>query len=365
MPEIADRLAGRTLELIGIPSVSGDEAAILAYMSALVGSSGLRVADETEAGLLLLPARPRPNAPLVLLAGHVDTVPLPQGLDGRSEDGWLVGRGASDMKGALAVMLEAASALGEGRFESDLDVGLVLFGREELPWTEDVLVPLLDRSGIAGEAALAIVMEPTDNEIELGCLGNLTATVTVHGRAAHTARPWLGNNAIHAAIEVLRPLADLPPRDVAVDGLTFREVASVTAIAGGTATNVVPDRVVANVNMRYAPTALPEEAERRLRDLLADPRAEIQILGNAPPAPAVAGHHLVDRLRAAGNLEVRPKQAWTPVADFAAAGIDSVNFGPGDPQYAHRDDERVSVDALVRSYDVLRRFLQGEPQEES
>jgi succinyl-diaminopimelate desuccinylase len=365
VPEIADRLARRTLELIDIPSVSGNEAAILSHLGALAAASSLDVAGESEGALLMLPSRRRPEATLVLLAGHVDTVPVPDGHRGLVEDGWVSGRGASDMKGALAVMLEVASALGREPFGSDLDVGLVLFGREELPSTEDVLPALLERSGVARDAALAIVMEPTDNGIELGCLGNLNATVTVRGRAAHTARPWLGDNAVHAAIEVLGPLADLPPRDVDVDGLTFREVAAVTMIAGGSATNVVPDRVVAHVNLRYAPTHSPSDAEARLRELLADPRAEIRIVGNAPPAPAVGGHPLVARLRAAGNLGVGPKQAWTPVADFAAAGIDSVNFGPGDPQYAHADDERVSVDALVRSYDVLRRFLQRPPQGES
>jgi succinyl-diaminopimelate desuccinylase len=123
VPEVAERLARRTLELIEIPSVSGHEAAILSHLVALVGSSGLAAAEETEAGLLLLPARRGPEAPLVLLAGHVDTVPEPDGLHGRIEDGWVVGRGASDMKGALAVMLEVASALGEGRFGSSLDVG--------------------------------------------------------------------------------------------------------------------------------------------------------------------------------------------------------------------------------------------------
>jgi succinyl-diaminopimelate desuccinylase len=365
VPEVAERLARRTLELVEIPSVSGQEAPILMHLRAVIGSSSLVVADETEAALLLLPATLRSDAPLVLLAGHVDTVPAPAGLGARIEDGWVVGRGASDMKGALAVMLEVASGLGEGRLHGGLDVGLVLFGREELPSTENALVPLLDRSGSVRSAALAIVMEPTDNRIELGCLGNLNATVTVRGRAAHTARPWLGENAIHAAIEVLGPLTDIPPGEVDVDGLAFREVASVTMIEGGSATNVVPDRVDAHVNLRYAPTLSPEEAETRLRTLLVDPRAEIKIVGNAPPAAAVAGHPLVTRLQAAGNLGIGPKQAWTPVADFAAAGIDSVNFGPGDPQYAHRDDERVSVDALVRSYEIVRRFLEGIPQGES
>jgi succinyl-diaminopimelate desuccinylase len=154
-------------------------------------------------------------------------------------------------------------------------------------------------------------------------------------------------------------VADLPIRDVEIDGMVYREVASVTAIEGGVATNVVPDRASAHVNLRYAPTHTPVEAERRLRELLGHPSATVEIVGNAPPGLVPAGNPLVERLRIAGGLDVGPKQAWTPVAEFGLAGVDAVNFGPGDPQYAHRDDERVEVGALVRSYEVLRAFLAG------
>ena len=204
---------------------------------------------------------------------------------------------------------------------------------------------------------LAIVMEPTDNAVEVGCLGNLNATVIVTGRAAHSARPWQGENAIHRAVAALAPLADLPVRDVIIDGLTFREVVSVTTIAGGVAANVVPDHVEAGVNYRYAPGHAPAEAESRLRELLTPARVEVRIDGNAPPGAVSVRNPLVTRLREAGDLPLRPKQAWTPVAEFALAGVDAVNFGPGDPQYAHRDDERVEVHSLVRCHAVLRAFL--------
>jgi succinyl-diaminopimelate desuccinylase len=183
--------------------------------------------------------------------------------------------------------------------------------------------------------------------------------VVFWGEAAHTARPWLGRNAIHAAIGGLASLSDLPVRDVPVDGMVYREVVSVTTIDGGTATNVVPDRTTATVNVRYAPTHAPEEAERRLRELIGDPTATVEVTGNAPPGRVPSGNPLVERLRTAGDLAVGPKQAWTPVAEFGLVGVDAVNFGPGDPQYAHRDDERIEVDALVRSYDVLRAFLEA------
>jgi succinyl-diaminopimelate desuccinylase len=185
----------------------------------------------------------------------------------------------------------------------------------------------------------------------------------VRGEAAHTARPWLGSNAIHAAIEALAPIADLAPNDVEIEGLVFREVVSVTSIEGGIAGNVVPDQVEATVNFRYAPTRKPAEAEDRLRELVASNDVELTVIANAPPGPVVVRNPLVDRLRAVGDLRVGPKQAWTPVAEFAAIGVDAVNFGPGDPQYAHRDDERVDTAALVRSYQVLRGFLAAEERE--
>jgi succinyl-diaminopimelate desuccinylase len=357
MTAIAGRLAARTESLVAIPSESRHEEAILTEIRRDLPSL-FEIADDRDSVVLALPER-RPRAPLVLLAGHVDTVPIARSAPGRREGETVHGRGASDMKSGLAVMGELADALGSGDLQSDLDVGLLFFGREELPFAESPLDPVFDRRPEIAEAALAIVLEPTANRLELGCLGNLNATVVFDGEAAHAARPWLGRNAIHAAIAALAPVSDLPVRDVQVDGMIYREVASVTTIQGGVATNVVPDRATAHVNFRYAPTHTPAEAERRLRELLGHPRATVEIVGNAPPGPVPTGNPLVERLRAAGDLAVGPKQAWTPVAEFGQIGVDAVNFGPGDPQYAHRDDEQVEVAALVRSYEILRAFLEG------
>jgi succinyl-diaminopimelate desuccinylase len=359
MTTTAERLAARVEALVAVPSESRDEAAILtAIRKDLPGS--LEVVDDEDSVLLAMPER-RPGAPLVLLAGHVDTVPIAGSAPGRREGDTLHGRGASDMKSGLAVMEALAHSIASGEVSGDLDVGLLFFGREELPFAESALAPLFDRRPEIADASLAIVLEPTANRLELGCLGNLNATVVFEGEAAHAARPWLGRNAIHSAITALAPVSDLPIRDVEVDGLTYREVASVTTIDGGVATNVVPDRATAHVNFRYAPTHTPAEAERRLLELLGHPSAAVEIVGNAPPGLVPSGNPLVERLRAAGDLVVGPKQAWTPVAEFGLIGVDAVNFGPGDPQYAHRDDERVDVAALVRSYEVLRAFLEGAP----
>ena len=354
MTELADRLAADTLALIGIASESRQEAAILdAIRPRLTAIPGLRIADDHDGVVAALPER-RAGLPLVLLAGHVDTVPLAGASTGRRDGDVVVGRGAADMKGALAVMLAFAEAATRA---DDIDLGYLFFGREEITIAESALLPAFDRTPELREVALAIVMEPTDNQLEVGCNGNLTALVTVRGRAAHSARPWHGDNAIHAAIEALAPLADLPIRDVEIDGLVFREVISVTTIAGGIAGNVVPDHVEAQVNFRYAPNRTPAEAETRLRELLGHPRAELEVVGNGPPGPVCLDSPLVARLRGVGDLEVRPKQAWTPVAEFGMVGVDAVNLGPGDPRYAHTDDEQVTGAALERGYAIVSAFL--------
>jgi succinyl-diaminopimelate desuccinylase len=352
---VAERLAARTLELVDMPSVSGNEAAVLAAIAGAV-PSGFEVLDSDDDVVFVAPRVRRVGAPFVVLAGHVDTVPIAGNVPGSVVGSDVVGRGAADMKGALAVMLELADAL--DRDPGAYDVGLLFFGREELPYSRSALLPLFERCPAASTPDLAIVMEPTDNAIEVGCLGNLNATIVISGTAAHSARPWLGDNAVHRAIRALAPLADLPVRDVEVDGLVFREVVSVTTIEGGVAANVIPDRVEARVNYRYAPGQTPGGAEARLHELLAASQAQVRIDGNAPPGPVSVSNPLVSRLRAAGDLALGPKQAWTPVAEFAVAGVDAVNFGPGDPQYAHRDDERVEVQSLVRCLTILRAFLE-------
>jgi succinyl-diaminopimelate desuccinylase len=352
-----ERVARTALALVDIPSVSGDEDAVLQRIRTDAPASFV-LSDDHDTCLLYLPATRRRGTPLVLFAGHVDTVPIAGNVPGAARDGEIVGRGASDMKGGVAVMLSLMQALASRDLATDLDAGFLFFGREEVD--PSALLPLLDRSRALDDVSLAVMMEPTDNALEMGCLGNLNATVTVAGVAAHSARPWLGDNAVHHAIKALASIADLPTRDVEVAGFTYREAINVTTIAGGVAANVIPDRLEATVNFRYAPNHTPAEAERRIQELLGHHRLEVRIDSNAPPGPVTVRNPLVQRLRDRGALDVRPKQAWTPVAEFAQGGIDAVNFGPGDPRYAHADDERVSVAALTRSYDLCAAFLTAE-----
>jgi succinyl-diaminopimelate desuccinylase len=341
-------LADRTLALVDIPSPSHDEDMVYDYVRGAVHLP--KVHDDGES---LLYAK-REGKPLVLLAGHTDTVPAQDNLPGRIENGAVHGLGSTDMKGGLAVMIELAHWAAHA--ELDYDLGLLFFPREEVGPEENPLPALFAATPVVDEAALVICLEPTDNTLQLGCLGNLVAKVVFEGRAAHSARPWLGVNAVELALEGLRVVFALEPLDVDVEALVFREVLSVTQIHGGIATNVIPARCEAILNFRYAPTRTMAEAEARVRELVG---RELEVLQHSPPAHVALGSPLVDRLRDAGRFEVQPKQAWTNVADFAARGLDAVNLGPGATRYAHAANEQVSISELVRTYEALQRFLLG------
>jgi succinyl-diaminopimelate desuccinylase len=340
----AEGLAQRTLELVDIPSESRDEAAIVAYVRAAVPLPALYAGDD-----VVFFGR-RTGRPLVVLAGHLDTVPAQDNLPGRLSDGVVHGLGASDMKGGLAVMIELARSLDE----TELDFAYLFFVREELAAGESPLPAFFAACPEVHEAELVVMLEPTDNEIHAGCLGNLTARLAFTGVSAHSARPWTGDNAIHRAVRALGGVALLEPEDVEVDGLVFREVVTVVGIEGGIAPNVVPAHAAADLNYRYAPDRTPEDAERRLRELVPD--ATIESLANSPPAHVVVDTPLARRLRQAGDFAIQAKQAWTPVAEFAAQGLDAVNLGPGATRYAHRRDEQVEIAQLVRTYEALWRF---------
>jgi len=352
-----ERLAQRTLALVDIQSVSRDEARLAEAVAAAVptGTFATRYADGE--GFFYATAR-HPGRPFVLLAGHLDTVPPQDNLPGRIEDGWVIGLGATDMKGGLAVMLELAAWMDDARPSNELDLGLLFFTREELPVAESPLPRVFEACPELREADLAVVLEPTDNTIQAGCLGNLTATLTFLGKSAHSARPWLGVNAINRAVEGLEPITRVAPLPVDIDGLVFTEVLSVTRIEGGIADNVIPDRVSCRLNFRFAPNRTVDEAADRLAELVGD-AGTFEITSSSPPGRVAARSPLVQRLQEAGAFEVEPKQAWTPVAQFSEEGIDAVNLGPGATRYAHARDERVSADELARTLEALQRFVAG------
>ena len=341
-------LAQRTLDLVNIASESRSEAELYRYV---VGAVPLEQAYSDGESVLFAK---RTGKPLVLLAGHTDTVPAQGNLPGRIEDGAVVGLGASDMKGGLAVMIELGRWAAET--ELDYDLALLFFPREELGPAENPLPGVFERTALVDDAQLVICLEPTDNTLQLGCLGNLNARASFEGKSAHSARPWLGVNAIKLAFDGLQQVLETEPRDVDIDGLIFREVISVTQLNAGIAANVIPARAEAILNFRYAPDRTPDSAVERVRELVG---SDVEILANSPPAHVASRSPLVEQLRAVGGFEVQPKQAWTNVADFAARGLDAINLGPGGTRYAHAVDERVEISELERTYDALQRFLAG------
>jgi succinyl-diaminopimelate desuccinylase len=350
--DLAHRLATRTLELVDVPSESRAEQEIAEVVARTVPLPLVFRDAET-----LLFATERTGRPFVVLAGHLDTVPAQGNLPGRLEDGRVVGLGASDMKGGLAVMVELACWLAGREGETALDLGFVFFPREEIAVEESPL-PALFATGLLDGASLVVVLEPTDNTIQAGCLGNLNARLTFRGVSAHSARPWTGVNAIERAVEALAPVVRLEPVDHEVQGLLFREVVTVTAIRGGIAPNVVPAEASCELNQRYAPGTTGEEAFARVRSLLPD-HVDVELLSDSPPARVALDNPLVDRLREAGGFAVEPKQAWTPVAQFAARGLDAINLGPGATRFAHTADEQIETGELVRTFEALRRFVAG------
>jgi succinyl-diaminopimelate desuccinylase len=324
-------LAQTALRLVDTPSESRHEQAAVELIRELIPAGPAY--DDGE--VLLYGDGP------VVLAGHLDTIPAQGNIPGRIADGAVHGLGASDMKGGVAVMVELARTGVRGRY--------LFFTREEVPVVESPL-PALFETGLLGAVELAVVLEPTDCILHAGCLGNIQARVTFHGESAHSARPWTGLNAIHELVRGLQALVEIEPRDVELDGLVYREVVSAVRVEGGVASNVVPAVASVELNFRY----MGDGAEERLRALV--PHGEIEILSNSPSAPPALGNPRVARLLELVP-EVAPKQAWTPVAQFAEQGIPAINYGPGLTRYAHRVDEQIPIENLNIAYETLRTFL--------
>ena len=353
MAPLAERLAARTLELVDIPSESRHEREVREHVRTLVPPAF--IPDTVLDDAALYAREPRTGAPLIVLAGHYDTVPEQGNLPGSIAGEAVHGLGSTDMKGGVAVALELARDLAEeppGRF----DLALLLFGKEELPQEWNPLPELFRRSALVHEASLVILLEPTDGAVHAGCVGNVNATLTFRGTSGHSARPWLAENAIERAVEGLAHVIGHERREVAIGGLSFWEVLSVTRLTAGIADNVIPDRAVAHLNFRFAPDRDEEGAVEHLREIV-PATAELEIVGTAPAGAVAFASPLVEALLAAGARGIEPKQAWTNVADFSAIGLDAVNFGPGHPRFAHRRDEHVQISGLVHCYETLRSLL--------
>lgn len=343
-----------TAALVDIPSESRDEARIADEVEAALRAqtSGFEIVRNGNAVL----ARTHRNRPSrVLLAGHLDTVPVADNLPSRRENGELYGCGTADMKSGDAVFLHLAATIAEPAH----DLTLVFYDCEEIDAAANGLGRIERELPDWLSADVAILGEPTGGYIEAGCQGTLRVVIGATGTRAHSARPWLGDNAIHKLGAVLDRLASYTARTVEIDGCTYREGLSAVRVDGGVAGNVIPDAASVTVNYRFAPDRSVDAALRHVREVFdgLDVRIE-QTDAAAGALPGLSQPAAKALVEAAGG-QVRAKYGWTDVSRFAARGIPAVNFGPGDPNLAHRRDERVPAAAITAAAAMLRPYLAG------
>jgi succinyl-diaminopimelate desuccinylase len=355
-----------TAAIMDINSVSGNEteladaveAALRTIPELSIVRDGDAIIARTELG----------NRERVILAGHLDTVPLPLAegslgtvpstwASGDPGEGVLYGRGATDMKGGVAVQLALAATMFDGGTKPKRDVTFVFYDHEEVEAVKSGLGRLVRNHGDLLDGDFAILLEPTDGTVEGGCNGTSRFEATTVGEAAHSARAWMGSNAIHAAAPILARLAAYQPLTVTVDGLDYRESLNAVRINGGTAGNVIPDRCVVEINYRFAPDKTPDQAEAVVRELLKG----FDVVRTDAAAGARPGlqHPAAASFVAAVGAEPKPKYGWTDVARFSELGIPAVNFGPGDPLLAHKDNEHVHADAIRKCLLALQDWLAG------
>ncbi|MGH9050006.1 MAG: succinyl-diaminopimelate desuccinylase [Acidimicrobiia bacterium] len=292
----------------------------------------------------------------IVLGGHLDTVPPNGNERPRVEGDVLHGLGSADMKGGVAVLLRLAEELTAPGAEPRHDVTLAFYECEEVAEEHNGLRRLFEERPEVLAGDFAVLLEPTDCWVEAGCQGTLHVRASFDGVRAHSARPWIGRNAIHEAAPALARVAAHEADTVEVDGLAYRESLEVVGIEAGVARNVVPDACAFVVNRRFAPAYTVDDAIEQMRALL-DDADEVEVLSASPPAPPNLTHPLVAEFVESLGLPVRPKLGWTDVARFASRGVPAVNFGPGDPELAHTADELVHRASVERAYDVLAGFV--------
>ncbi len=346
-------LLALTEALCAIPSVSGNEGPLADDIESRLRATASPLRIERVGANVVARSELRRERRIVF-GGHLDTVPANGNAQPRRDGDVLYGLGAADMKGGLAVLLTLAAQVAVQRAKHD--VTFVFYESEEVADEHNGLRRLFEQHPglVAGD--LAILLEPTGGWVEAGCQGTIHVRATFTGVRAHSARPWMGVNAIHKALPLLERVASFDAQTVDVDGLAYREALQVVHVEGGIANNVVPDRCAVVLNRRYAPNRSLGDALEEVRSLCRDADA-VEVLNASPAAPPNLWNPLIAELTGVYNLPVRPKLGWTDVARFAAHGIPACNLGPGDPELAHTADERVDRGDLEGCARVLGDFL--------
>ncbi len=350
-----EKLVRYLKELVEIPSVIGNEKEIADYTQNFLKrffpsdrlirySNSIIAYDEFD-----------PQKKTIALVGHLDTVPGENEYTGQIIDGKLYGLGASDMKAGLAVMM----GLAEYFYKKDKSFNLiyVFYEKEEGPYIENGLEPLLTEFNIIQQADLAFALEPTDNKVQVGCLGTMHASIIFEGKRAHSARPWQGENAIHKAADFLKRLADYGIHEYDFDGMKYLEVMNATMVEFSGGRNIIPDKFVINVNYRFAPGKSIEEAKEDILKLV-NGEAKVEFTDLCPSGNVCLYNPVLSQFIESFNLPVEAKQAWTDVARLSLYGIDAVNFGPGDPAQAHQKNEYAPIDNLIKNFEIFKSFLE-------
>jgi succinyl-diaminopimelate desuccinylase len=338
-----------TEALVDIESVSRNEQSITDQIEAALRQCGHL--EVTRIGNSLVARTDLGRGERVVIAGHVDTVPVHDNLPSRNDGTFLHGLGTCDMKGGVAVGLKLAA----GVPEPNRDVTYVFYECEEIEEVHNGLRVIAEQRPDLVQADFAILMEPSDAGVEAGCQGTLRVEVRTRGERAHSARSWKGVNAIHRAAEVLRRLDEYDARRPVIDGLEYHEGLNAVGIKGGVATNVIPDEAVVTVNYRFAPDLDQEEALAFVRSFFDG--FEVTLTDSAPGARPGLDLPAAKAFVAAVGGAVKPKFGWTDVARFSALGVPAVNYGPGDPSLAHKQEEHVPIEQIRRCEETMRAWL--------
>ena len=356
MPVTETSLAETLEQLVNIPSVTGNEQQIVDWITKRL--AGASRGEIIRHGLSIVWRAPRKGRPLIVLAGHTDTVPPQGNATAKRVDDRLYGVGTTDMKAGDAVMLALAESLDLDAMRFDL--ACVFYEAEEGPADGNGLKRVLNESPWLRDASLAVILEPTDAAVEMGCNGSMNVQVRVPGVAAHSARPWQGKNAVAVGAQWLGEITRYPVTSHIIEGMEFRETLQVTKVRAGIVHNVIPAEMLVVLNHRFPPNRTIEQAIANVRRLV-PAEFGFEVVSQSPPGEVCADHAEVKRFLRSSGAKIAGKQGWTDVARFTAAGVPAFNYGPGIPDLCHRADEYCPIPNLGTVYENLARFLTREP----
>ncbi len=352
-----NKLVSYLIDLVSISSVIGEEEEIANYVEKFLNRFYPEKNIIRYNNSLIAFDNFNPSKKTIALIGHLDTVPGINEYTGQIIDNKVYGLGASDMKGGLAVMMGLIEYFSDR--EKKYNTIYVFYEKEEGPFIDNGLEPLLTEFDIIQKSDLAFALEPTDNSVQVGCLGTLHASIIFEGKRAHSARPWQGENAIHKAAEFLNRLANVGIKEYDFEGMKYFEVMNATMVDFSGGRNIIPDRFVINVNYRFAPNKSIEEAKEEVLKLV-NGEAKVEFTDLCPSGNVCIYNPILGELIEKFNLKVEAKQAWTDVARLSIHGIDAVNFGPGEQAQAHQKNEYIPIKNLEENFNIFKDFISSE-----